>query len=242
VGHAIYLINPASREPGLREKSAVALLESAGWAARMGLSTLILHAGHAIREPVSAALERAGSVLTRVLRDIPEGLTLSLETTSGGSGSIGGSFEHFAALLNETGGDARIRVWLDTAHLFEAGYDLRSSPGLGKLLADIDGNVGRDRISGAHANDSKTSLGSRVDRHENVGSGLIGEEGFRFILRHPFFRRLPFVLETPGFDPSTGSGSNPERGRKATESKGFDNRGPDRKNMEIMRRLAAGVQ
>ena len=216
VAHAIYLLNPASPDASSRDRSAAALAESAAWASRMGLSTVVLHAGHAMGEPEAAALKRVGAVLKLVLRDYPEGLTLSLETTSGGAGSIGGSFDHFTALLDETGGDARIRVWLDTAHLFEAGYDLRSSAGLERLLADIGRTVGLDRIAGVHANDSKTPLGSHVDRHENVGEGLMGEKGFRLVLRHPPFRRLPFILETPG----------------------FDNTGPDRKNMEKLAIMA----
>jgi deoxyribonuclease-4 len=216
VAHAIYLLNPASPDVASREKSAAAISECAEWAARMGLSTVVLHAGHAMGEPEPAALKRVGAVLTLVLKDYPEGLTLSLETTSGGAGSIGGSFDHFAALLNETGGDVRIRVWLDTAHLFEAGYDLRTAPGLERLHSDIARTVGKDRIAGAHANDSKTELGSRVDRHENVGEGLIGDAGFRRILRDPFFRDLPYILETPG----------------------FDNKGPDRKNVDKLRYLA----
>jgi deoxyribonuclease-4 len=93
-----------------------------------------------------------------------------------------------------------VRVWLDTAHAFGAGWDLRDGAGVDRFAADIARAVGWDRIAGIHANDSKVDLGSRKDRHENIGLGRIGDAGFKALLAHPSFARLPFILETPGLD------------------------------------------
>jgi deoxyribonuclease-4 len=107
-------------------------------------------------------------------------------------------------------------VCLDTAHVFEAGYDLSTAEGLEDTLEKFDRTIGLDRLMAIHANDSKTPLGSNVDRHENIGFGLLGEEAFARILRHPALRGLPFLLEVPG----------------------LTKEGPDKPNIELLRRLA----
>jgi len=216
VVHASYLVNLASTQTWLYRRSITMLAETCRWAERLGCASVIIHVGHCADTAMAGGLRRAGRALKAVLKNVPPGLTLSLEMTAGGKGSIGASFDHFAALLHEVRGDARVRVWLDTAHAFAAGYDLRNQEGVGRLLADLKRTVGLQRVAGAHANDSKTLLGSCVDRHENIGAGHIGTEGFRLVLQQAAFKRLPFILETPGFDGT----------------------GPDLRNMKVLRWLA----
>ncbi len=216
VVHGSYLLNLASKQAWLLKRSIAMLAETFQWADRLGCASVIIHVGHCEEARMAEGLRCAGRALKAALKELPAGLTLSLEMTAGGTGSIGASFDHFTNLLHETGGDPRVRVWLDTAHAFAAGYNLRNQEGVGRLLADLRRTVGLQRVAGVHANDSRTPLGSRLDRHENIGSGHIGTQGFRLVLRQAAFRRLPFILETPGFDGT----------------------GPDRRNMRALRRLA----
>jgi len=184
-------------------------------AGELGCSAVVIHVGHCEDAEMPEGLGRAARILRRVLKDAPAGVSISMEMTAGGKGSVGASFDHFCALLNEAGGDERLTVWMATAHAFEAGYDVRSRAGLTAMLSDLDRAVGLKRLVGVHANDSRTDLASRVDRHENIGKGKIGSAGFKVMLRDPVLKKLPFILETPGFDDT----------------------GPDLRNMRILRRL-----
>ncbi len=215
VAHAIYLPNLATAKMSLWNKSVRNLAETCRWAHAAGAATVILHAGHCPPEEMSEGLARTARGLRAVLRDLPPGLTLSLEATAGGPTSVGGRPEHFRRILDLLHGDSRLRVWLDTAHLFAAGHDLRNGEGINRMLAEFRRTAGLKRLSGIHANDSKTPLGSRVDRHENIGRGSIGLKGFRLLVNHPLLRRLPFILEIPG----------------------FDNKGPDLRNMNLLKSL-----
>jgi deoxyribonuclease-4 len=216
VAHAAYLINLASPNRALFAKSVKHLAQTGEWAGKLGLSAVVLHAGHAPAADMPAALSRVAQGLREAFRGWPEGVKLSLEMTAGGETGVGSSFGHFASIIDGLSGDKRVGVWLDTAHAFGAGYDLGTAAGVERLVAGAGGAGGWERVDGVHANDSKSPLGSHLDRHENIGEGLIGNAGFRLILEHPGLRALPFILETPG----------------------FDNRGPDLKGVRRLRELA----
>jgi len=122
---------------------------------------------------------------------------LLLENTAGTKNSVGGNFEDIASVMNGVGWDDRIRLCLDICHAFAAGYELRSKSGLLKTLRNVDQTVGLSRLELVHLNDSKGDLNSRLDRHEHIGLGRIGEEGFKIILGEKTIRSTPMVLETP---------------------------------------------
>jgi deoxyribonuclease-4 len=122
---------------------------------------------------------------------------VALETTAGQGTCLGDRFEHLAAIIENVREPERLCVCLDTAHVFEAGYDIGSEAGIKKTFREFDRVVGLDRLAAIHLNDSKTARGSRVDRHEHIGKGHIGLDAFRFIMRDRRFRKIPKVLETP---------------------------------------------
>src|SRR4030042_1491349 len=137
---------------------------------------------------------------------------LILENSAGMGGSIGAGFGELGAVMRELA-DARIKVCLDTQHAFAMGYDVASAGGLQAALAEFEREIGLEKLVAVHANDSKVPLGGGRDRHENIGEGAIGREGFRVIMAHPAFRELPFILEIPG----------------------LHNLGPDKENLDILK-------
>jgi deoxyribonuclease-4 len=143
-------------------------------------------------------------------------VSILLENSAGSGNMLGARFSQIGDLLDRLNRDPRLGMCLDTAHAFASGYELRHETGLVEMLEDIDRNVGLGRLHIIHANDSKAGLGSAVDRHENIGRGLLGEQAFRRMLAHPRLAHLPWVLEVPG----------------------FDNKGPDAPNVQALKRLA----
>jgi len=200
VVHGSYLMNFATTDLGLLKKSSAMLADTARWTAALGARTVILHPGQAVGADGSTGVERVAAGLKAVLKDWPAGVTLALEQSAGQKGSVGARLEDLRGVLDALDGDPRVAVWLDTAHAFGAGWDLRDAAGVDRFAGDIARAVGWDRIAGIHANDSKVGLGSKKDRHENIGLGLIGDAGFKALLGHPSFSRLPFILETPGLE------------------------------------------
>jgi deoxyribonuclease-4 len=122
---------------------------------------------------------------------------IALEITAGQGSCIGHRFEHLAHIIANVREPERLRVCLDTAHLFAAGYEIDSESGVRNTFREFDRVIGSDRLVAIHVNDSKTGRGSRVDRHQHIGKGRIGLDAFRFIMRSPRFREIPKVLETP---------------------------------------------
>jgi deoxyribonuclease-4 len=122
---------------------------------------------------------------------------IALEITAGQGSCIGHRFEHLAHIIATVREPERLRVCLDTAHLFAAGYEISGESGVKKTFHEFDRVIGRNRLVAIHVNDSKTGRGSRVDRHEHIGKGRIGLGAFRFIMQSPRFRKIPKVLETP---------------------------------------------
>src|SRR5271165_6213468 len=195
--HAVYLLNCASDDPDIRAKSLTSLTESLRVGSAIGARGVILHPGSAKTGNPSRAIARAGAVIAEALTE-SEGCELHLENTAGAGGTLGRSLQELAQLLAAGGAGERLGVCLDSCHLFASGYDIRTVAGMGAVLREAKGTLGSGRIRSLHLNDSQTPLGSQRDRHANIGTGALGEEGAAAFLSAPGLQRLPCVLETPG--------------------------------------------
>ena len=199
-GHANYLINLAASNPQFHVNSIRALAEELVRANQLELPFLVMHPGAHLGAGEDAGLRKIVNSIDEVFRRTPKVKTkIALEITAGQGSCIGHRFEHLAYLVANVHEPERLRVCLDTAHLFAAGYDISNESGVKKTFREFDRIVpeARDRLVAIHVNDSKTARGSRVDRHEHIGKGRIGLDAFRFIMRSPRFRKIPKVLETP---------------------------------------------
>jgi deoxyribonuclease-4 len=197
--HAVYLLNCASEDAEIRQKSLDALIVALRAGAALGAHAVVLHPGSALKAggSVDKALERAAAVIGEALAESDE-CPLHLEDTAGAGGTLGRSFEELARLLELGGGDERLGVCLDSCHLLASGYDIRTADGLAGVLDDFDSIVGLGRLGSLHVNDSVTPLGSNRDRHVNLGEGEIGPDGIAAFLSEPRFEGLPVVFEGPG--------------------------------------------
>jgi deoxyribonuclease-4 len=198
--HVSYLVNLASADPAIRARSIVCFRGELERAAAIGAEFLVLHPG----SYKGQSLEQGIAAFVLGLRDAVEGLllrdvTVLLENTVGCGAQIGGRFEELGAIRHYAAEvtDAPVGYCLDTCHLLAAGYDIANERGLQETVRQAERVLGIENVKLIHANDSKTPLGSHVDRHENIGEGHIGRAGFRRILAHPKLRKKPFVLETP---------------------------------------------
>jgi deoxyribonuclease-4 len=195
--HAVYLVNCASEDPELTEKSLTSLTHSLRVGDAIGADGVVLHAGSALQGDVGQAVTRAGAVIRRAL-EATDACRLHLENTAGTGGTLGRSFAELAGLLEAAGGGDRLGICLDSCHLLASGYDVRTAAALGSVLEDFDREVGLDRLHALHVNDSQTPLGSNRDRHAALGDGEIGEEGCAAVLSDPAFEGLPVIFEGPG--------------------------------------------
>jgi deoxyribonuclease IV len=219
--HDNYLINLASIDPVIRPKSIACFRGELERAVTIGAEYLVAHPGSYRGQTLDDGVVQFAHGLAQAAEGLARGRTmLLLECTAGGGCHIGSRFEELRAIrdLAATLTDLPIGYCLDTCHLLAAGFDIRSEAGLTKTIRDADRILGMGNVKVIHANDSKTPLGSRADRHENIGQGHIGEDAFRRILTHPKLRKLPFILETP-----------------------VDNEGDDRRNLEILKRLCSKI-
>ena len=218
VGHMPYLPNLASSRDEVYAKSVQALTAELERCRMLGLAYLVAHLGSHLGAGRQFGLERTVAALETALDDSRGQTVLLLENSSGTRNSMGSSFEDIAAILDALSGEEqRLGVCLDTCHLHAAGYDLGSSQALESTLDRFNGCIRMDRLRLIHLNDCRGVLGAHLDRHEHIGLGQIGEEGFRAILTHPILSRLPMILETPQ-----------------------DSRRDDGANLEAARRLASG--
>jgi deoxyribonuclease IV len=197
--HAVYLVNCASEDPDLREKSLISLTASLRAGAALGAVGVVLHAGSALKNggEAEAAVGRAAKVIKEALAE-SEGCDLHLENTAGAGGTLGRTFEELAALIEGAGGGKRLGACLDSCHLLASGYDIRTADGLSSVVDEFDRVVGLARLGSLHVNDSKTALGSNVDRHAALGEGELGVEGCIAFLSEPRFEGLPCIFEGPG--------------------------------------------
>jgi deoxyribonuclease IV len=216
VAHASYLVNFATADPALFRRSVDSLAHTVRGMDALGGLAAITHLGSTLGAGWEECCNRVALALRTVLRRSSRAMVL-LEGSAGGT--IGGTFEQLRDILDASGRSPRLGVCLDTAHLFAAGWDIRTPEGVAAMVDAFDRRVGLRWLRVLHLNDSKGALGSRLDRHENIGEGRIGRGGFRAVFGHPALRDLPGLIETPG----------------------FDRRGPDRRNVMTLRTLRAAA-
>jgi len=197
-GHAGYLINLGAGASENREKSIQSLIQEIQFATELSLPFLVLHPGAHLGAGEEAGFERIAAGLDEVFA-VTKGspVRIALENTAGQGSCLGNRIEHLAAIYDRVKARKRLGICLDTAHLFAAGYDIRSRKGCNQVMREIDARIGLDQVLAFHLNDSKTDLGSRVDRHAHIGQGKIGLEGFRLLVNDTRFANHPACLETP---------------------------------------------
>lgn len=219
--HSNYLINLGSCSEELRLKSVESFRNEIQRGLTIGAEYLVVHPGNC----KGHTMEQGIAAVVRSLAEAAAGLdthalTVLLENTAGSGEALGSRFEELHLMrdcaLQVT--DLRVGFCIDTCHCHSSGYDLATAEGLRKTVAEMERVLGFENVKVIHANDSKTPFNSRVDRHENIGEGSIGEDGFRRILAHPKLRQKPFILETPAEDEDD-----------------------DRRNIETLKRLATRV-
>jgi deoxyribonuclease IV len=197
--HAVYLLNTATTDKEMRDKTRASLVASLRAGDALGADAVVLHPGSALAGKVAPAIKRAGKVISQALAE-SETCPLHLENTAGTGGTLGRSFQELADLIDAAGGSPRLGLCLDSCHLFASGYDIRTEESLTEVLDECADVVGLDRLGSLHLNDSQTPLGSNRDRHADVGEGELGRRGCAVFLSEPRFADLPCVLETPGPD------------------------------------------
>jgi deoxyribonuclease-4 len=197
VSHDSYLINLASPDDALWQKSIDLFVEELARCAALKIPFLVTHPGAHVGCGEEAGLARVARALDVIHERVPAkgGVVTCLEITAGQGTCLGHRLEHLATIIELTKASERLAVCLDTAHLFAAGYDFRGRK-YAKFVKELDATVGADRVKVWHLNDSKKELGSRVDRHEHIGRGHIGLDGFTPILRDKRWKKTPKILET----------------------------------------------
>lgn len=195
--HAPYLLNLASPNQELHTRSIDCLGNELNQAYRLGARFVIVHVGNKLHLKESEALDRVAMAINHAFQMVDNPVQLLLENTAGQGTEIGFKFSQLKAIVDQVDKKERIGVCLDTAHAFEAGYDLSTLIGLNRMLDEFDAFLGLDRLKALHLNDSRTSFGSRVDRHWHIGEGKIGLSGFMNIVNHPVLFHLPGIMETP---------------------------------------------
>lgn len=217
--HDNYLINLASADAFIRERSIAAFRRELQRALALGADYLVTHPGSAKDTTAAAAIRTCIESLHRAAKGLKlDGLTILIENTAGQGSVIGRTFEEVAEIVAGAEKDLPMGACIDTAHSFEAGYAIHTAEGLRDAVKQLQATIGLEKIGVIHSNDSKTAFGSHADRHEHIGKGQIGAEGFGRIVRHPKLKNIPFICETP-----------------------VDKPGDDKRNLRVMRRLA-GVE
>lgn len=198
IAHDSYLINIASSSQDLREKSMNAFIDEMDRCRTLGIKYIVMHPGAHLGAGEDRGIKNIVTSLNSILRETDGwGVNAVLESTAGQGTSIGYRFEHLGRIIEGIEDKERVKVCLDTCHLFTAGYDISNPEGYTKVIDEFDRLVGLDRLLCFHLNDSKKGLGSRVDRHEHIGKGFIGETAFRLIMKDKRFDAIPKIIETP---------------------------------------------
>jgi len=191
-----YLPNLASPKMPVYKRSVETLNAEVRRCGQLKIPYLVLHLGSHLGKGRRLGLELLTSAIGGALDLQVEGVTLLLENMAGAKNSMGSTFQEIAEIIDALG-DNRLGVCFDTCHAFAAGYDLRTREAVEETIQSLDSAIGIERLKIVHLNDSVGELGSGLDRHEHIGLGRIGEEGFRSILRHPYIKDKPLILETP---------------------------------------------
>ena len=198
--HDSYLINLGSPDPAKLEQSRQAFTTEMKRAEALGLLMLNFHPGsHLNLVDEDACLGTIAESVNRSL-DATAGVAAVIENTAGQGSNLGWRFEHLARIIELVEDKSRVGVCLDTCHLFASGYDLRTPEAFDATIAEFDRVVGISYLRGMHLNDAKQKLGSKVDRHECLGKGMIGIDAFAHIMRHQALEEIPLILETPNAD------------------------------------------
>ena len=216
--HAIYLINLGTSNPVNLQKGIDSLINYMTLASSIGATGVIVHPGSHGGAGYESVLPQTVEAIKTVLDASSDGPYLAIENMAGMGQHIGARFEELGGIM-EAVDHPRLKVCLDTQHSFAAGYDLTTGEGIEDMLGQLDAGPGSANVVAIHANDSKRPCGSGVDRHDNIGDGFIGEDGFAVFMGHPAFRDVPFLLEVPG----------------------FEGKGPDLQNVEILKRIRQQV-
>ncbi|MBI2447878.1 MAG: deoxyribonuclease IV [Candidatus Omnitrophica bacterium] len=195
--HIPYIINLASGDDKLYNKSISAYIEDIERAGLLGAEYFCTHLGSHGGRGDDWGIKRFTDGLNEVLKNSPQDVTILLENTAGSGSSLGYKFEHLGKIINGVKKNDKLGVCLDTCHTFTAGYDFRTEKGLKNLLKEFDSIVGLNRLKLVHLNDSKAKLGSKIDRHEHIGKGEIGLDALKRFINHPELKDLPYILETP---------------------------------------------
>jgi deoxyribonuclease-4 len=196
VSHDSYLINLASPDDALRQRSIVTFTEELNRCVQLSIPYLVTHPGAHMGSGEEVGLARVAKGLDEVHKAVKSKATLTcLEITAGQGSSLGYRLEHLAKIIELCKAPERLAVCLDTAHLFAAGYDFRGKK-FNAFMKEVEKTIGVERIKVWHLNDSKKDLGSRVDRHDHIGNGTIGLDGFKPIVRDAKFKNTPKILET----------------------------------------------
>ena len=199
--HGIYIMNLASASKTLRKRSETAFLEEMDRCEALGVPYLIFHPGSYRETTEIQGFQNIVQSLQRLLDKRPDQqVKLLIENTAGGGSLLGGRFEQIATIRNQLEPSDRIKVCLDTAHAYAAGYELHTPEGLGEVLDQFHATIGLKHLLAFHLNDTPAELGSHRDRHENLGHGQISVDTFAALVNDSRFRNHPMGLETPGGD------------------------------------------
>ncbi|MHC1564828.1 MAG: deoxyribonuclease IV [Candidatus Syntropharchaeales archaeon] len=197
VDHMPYLPNLASPDEHIYRKSLDALIHELGRCEALEIPFLVTHLGSHRGSGLANGYQRIADAINRAFTEVENDVILLLENTAGTKNSVGGFFEDIRAIMDRVDNIERIGICFDTCHAFVAGYEIRTKESLKATLEHFDAVVGLEKLKLIHLNDAKGDLGSKLDRHEHIGLGYIGEEGFRVILQNPHLKNLPMILETP---------------------------------------------
>ena len=195
--HDSYLINLGSPDAEGLEKSRNSFLEEMQRCEQLGLKMLNFHPGSHLKQiSLEKCLSRVAESINFAL-DKTQGVTAVIENTAGQGSNVGFSFQHLAYIIDKVEDKSRVGICIDTCHTYSAGYDLKTEQGYQQAWSEFDNEVGFHYLRAIHLNDTKKELGSRVDRHESIGKGLLGMEFFERFMKDPRFDNIPLILETP---------------------------------------------
>lgn len=201
VAHDSYLINLGSPDPDLLEKSRQAFLVELQRCEKLAIPYLVTHPGSYLDSPEQSGIDRVAQSLAWLFEKTSDfKVKVALETTAGQGSNLGYTFEQLAEMIEKSGLPQRCMVCFDTCHAYAAGYDIANREGYEQTWKAFERIIGLDKLAAIHLNDSKKGLGSRVDRHEQIGKGALGQDAFGFIMRDKRFKGIPKLLETPKGD------------------------------------------
>jgi deoxyribonuclease-4 len=199
ISHDSYLINLAAPDDEKWLKSKSAFVDEMERCALLGVPDLVMHPGSHLKTGEDVGIERVALAFREIFQEAPESVRVLIEITAGQGSNLGYKFEQIALIMEKVP-QGNFGVCFDTCHALAAGYDLTTAEGYGSVLSEFDRIIGCDMIKAFHVNDSKKGLGSHVDRHEQLGEGAVGIEGFRALMQDERFFPIPKILETPKGD------------------------------------------